>query len=112
MALERRRVHVPMEEFAMSELGVTIMGSVMGAILHMISESAWDSFLEDKYPTKYPVYSTAISASIFTTIGIVMIIYGRKKEIYFLQYFGGGIILAEVAQWLDMVRVSFEIGTR
>lgn len=109
MALERRRVHVPMDEFLGSELGVTLIGSVLGAVLHMITESMFDAFLETKYPEKYPVYSTGISAAIFTSAGVGMLIYGKRAKYPFLQYIGGGIILVEIVQWLDMVRVSFEV---
>lgn len=110
MALERNRQILPMEEFATSELGVTVIGAVMGSVLHMISESILDSFLAPKYPEKYPVYSTGIAAGIFTSIGAALLLYGRKTKYAFLQYLGGGIILVELTQWLDMVRVSFEIG--
>jgi len=109
MALERRRVRVPMEEFVASELGVTVIGALTGGVLHMIAESVLDSFLEGKYPEKYPVYSTGIAAGIFTTAGVGLLIYGKRAGFHFLEYLGGGIILAEIVQWLDMVRVSFEV---
>ncbi len=109
MALERKRKFLPMEEFATSELGATVLGGIVGSVLHMITESIMDSFLESKYPVKYPVYSTGISAGIFTSIGAALLLYGRKGKYAALQYIGGGIILVELTQWFDMVRVSFEI---
>ena len=109
MAMERRKAGLPMEEFVTSELGVAAIGAVGGGVLHMITESLLDSFLESKYPDKYPIYSTGIAAGIWTTVGVALFIYGRKGGPVYLQYIGGGMVLAELIQWLDMVKVSFEI---
>jgi predicted lysophospholipase L1 biosynthesis ABC-type transport system permease subunit len=108
MAREMRAA-LKMEEFSMSEFGAAAMGVVVGAILHMIVESLFDTLLQTKYPEKYPLYSTGITASIFTTVAVVLFVYGKRAGYRLLEYLGAGIIFVEISQWLDMVRVTFAV---
>ncbi|MEM1562995.1 MAG: hypothetical protein QXV75_08450 [Candidatus Bathyarchaeia archaeon] len=95
------------EEFAPAELMNTAVGVGMGAIGHMILESALDKFLQPKYPTNYMFYSTGISCAVFLVTAFVLYIYGRRPGYEFFQYIAGGLFLAELVQLLDMIRVEF-----
>jgi len=97
------------EELSGHEFGLTVSGVVLGSILHMVSESMFDKFLETRYPEKYTLYSTGITSGIFTTVGVALILYARKAKMYVLQYFGAGMIFVELQSWLDMLRISFEL---
>ncbi|GAI27452.1 unnamed protein product [marine sediment metagenome] len=106
MAVDRWR---RADEFAKSEVGMTFVGVVLDSVFHMISESVFDKLLETRYPEKYTLYSTGISAGILTTVGISLAIYGRSVRYYVLQYIGWGMVFSEISSWMDMVRLSFEI---
>jgi predicted lysophospholipase L1 biosynthesis ABC-type transport system permease subunit len=108
MAREMRKA-LEMEEFAMTEFGASVIGVIIGGILHMVTESLFDTLLKDRYPDKYPLYSTGITSSIFTTIAVIMFIYGKRTGMRLLEYIGAGIIFVEVGSWLDMIRVSFAV---
>lgn len=107
--MARERAGKIMDEFGNWEFGSTALGVFIGAILHMLSESVFDSFLKEKYPEKYPMYSTAISAGIFTTVAAVLFLYGKKTKTRMLEYLGAGLFFVEIPAWLDLIRVSFEI---
>lgn len=106
MAVERWK---KADEFAKSEIGMTFVGVVMDSIFHMIAESLFDKLLETRYPEKYTLYSTGLSAGILTMIGISLAVYGKSVRYYVLQYIGWGMVASEVSSWMDMVRLSFEI---
>ncbi len=106
MAVERWK---RADEFAKSEIGMTFVGVVLDSIFHMIAESLFDKLLATRYPEKYTLYSTGLSAGIFTTIGIALAVYGKSVRYYVLQYIGWGMVASEVSSWMDMVRLSFEI---
>ena len=97
------------EEFGIGEIGSTVLGVFTGGILHMIVESFLDTVLEKRYPEKYPTYSTAIATSIFSTIGIGGFIAAGRAKYYTWQYIMGGILLTEIVQFLDMIKVSFTL---
>ena len=97
------------DELSGHEFGLTVSGVVIGSILHMVSESMFDKFLEAKYPEKYTLYSTGITSGIFTTIGVALILWSRRAKMNVLGYFGAGMVFVELQSWLDMVRISFEL---
>jgi len=97
------------DELTGHEFGLTVSGVVIGSILHMVSESMFDKFLETRYPEKYSLYSTGITSGIFTTVGVVLILWSRKAKMNVLGYFGAGMIFVELQSWLDMLRISFEL---
>lgn len=106
MAVERWK---KADLFAKSEIGMTFVGVVGDSLIHMVMESVFDKLLETRYPEKYTLYSTGLSAGILTTIGIALAIYGKSVRYYVLQYIGWGMVASEISSWLDMVRLSFEI---
>lgn len=97
------------EEFAPGELINAGFGVFLGAVGHMIGESAFDRFFKDKYPEEYPLYSTAATSAIMMPVAVGAYLYGRRPGLEFLQYIAGGIILSEIVQILDMVRVTFSL---
>jgi len=97
------------DELTGHELGVLFGGVGLGAILHMVSESMFDKFFEEKYPEKYTLYSTGATSGIFTTIGMALFIWARQTKMWSLQYFGVGLLVVELQSWLDMIRISFEL---
>lgn len=107
--MAREKMARVMDEFGNWEFGSTALGVLVGAILHMLAESVFDSFLKEKYPEKYPMYSTAISAGVFTTIATVLFLYGKRAKNRMMEYIGAGIFFVEIPAWLDLIRVSFEI---
>ncbi len=98
------------EEFATSEIGMTAVGVVIGAVVHMLGESLFDGFFESRHPDKYPVYSTGATSGVLTTVAVALILYGGSVRWYLLQYLGAGFLFVEIGSWLDIVRVNFEIG--
>ncbi|GAH70420.1 unnamed protein product [marine sediment metagenome] len=97
------------DEFARSEVGMTFVGVVLDSVFHMIAESVFDKLLETRYPEKYTLYSTGLSAGILTTVGLSLAVYGGRIRWYVMQYIGWGMVFSEVSSWMDMVRLSFEI---
>jgi len=98
-----------LEEFSGSEVGFTFVGVLIDSITHMMAESGLDRVLEDKYPEKYPLYSTGIASGIHTAIGVALALYGGKIRYHLLQYIGWGMVFSEISSWMDMFRISFEL---
>jgi len=97
------------EEFAPAELINAGFGVFLGAVGHMIGESVFFFFFKERYPENYPLYSTAATSAILVPVALGAYFYGRRPGLEFLQYLAGGIILSEIVQILDMIRVTFQL---
>ena len=82
-----------------------LLGAIIGTIGHAITESLFDSFLSQKHPFNYPVYSTGISAGIFLTIVALLLVCWRWENFTSIQYLVMGLFAVEIANLIDIIRV-------
>jgi len=100
------------DELTTPEMFNLLTGAGIGIIGHVIGESFADNYFKDKYPDKYPMYSTLAVSAVLSALGLGLIIYGYKKPDWrlVLSYIGFGILMVEVMQIADLIRVKFELG--
>lgn len=83
-----------------------LLGTIVGAIGHAISEWCFDSFLSPKDPVNYPMYSTGISAGILLTMGLTLLLVCEwwVNSIH-IQYLVMGVFAVEIANLIDLIHV-------
>lgn len=83
-----------------------LLGAIVGAIGHAISEWCFDSFLSPKDPIWYPMYSTGMSTGIFLTIGLTLLVvcewWVNSINIHYLVM---GVFAVEIANLIDLIHV-------
>lgn len=73
---------------------------------HIVGENFFDGYFKDKYPDNYFIYSTAATSGVMAVVAGILYFLSRRPGNEWLQYIMGGIILGEVVQLLDLIRVQ------
>lgn len=84
-------------------LGTGILVDTVG---HIVGENFFDGYFKEKYPDNYFVYSTGATSAAMAVVATVLYFISRKPEYMWMQYIVGGIVLGELVQLLDLIRVS------
>jgi len=84
-------------------------GIIVDTICHIVGENFFDNYFKDKYPQNYFVYSTGVTSAAMGIVATILFLVSRKPEFTWVQYIVGGIILGELVQLLDLIRVTLGV---
>lgn len=96
------------DQYTTPEFLNTATGVFLGTLTHVFGESLADRYYKERYPEKYPVYSTLTVTALIGAVSLALFWYSRKRAGWeFAQYLIGGFLLVELVQILDLIRVQF-----